>query len=111
MKLKYNLQFFAEENNNGDDNSGNSGNDNDTNNSNDDSNSGNTGTGSEDIAAFAEIISDKDKQIEQLQKDVAELKRSNASLLVKVNAGTGSAQPKSFEENLLSLVGAKPRKE
>lgn len=64
-----------------------------------------------DVSALAEIISDKDKQIEQLQKDVAELKRSNAQLIVQVNSGTTQGKKKSFEENLLDMVGAKPRKE
>lgn len=41
-----------------------------------------------DTQAFADLISEKDKQIQQLQKDVAELKKSNAQLLVRVSAGT-----------------------
>ena len=60
---------------------------------------------------MAEIISEKDKVIEQLQKDVADLKKSNANLLVKVNSAQSTEPKKSFEENLLSMVGAKPRKE
>ena len=101
--MKYNLQFFGESND-----------DTDTNNSNDagtDGNSDNVENNEIDVQAFADIISEKDKQIEQLQKDVAELKKSNANLLVKVNSSTEQNTKKSFEENLLSMVGAKPRKE
>lgn len=93
--LKYNLQFFADEPESDED---------DTND--------NTGDNGEvDLKAFADIISDKDKQIQQLEKDVAELKKSNANLLVKVSAGATPTQTKTFDENLLDLVGAKPRKE
>lgn len=102
-RLKYNLQFFAEGEGNGDDD------DTITNGS-----SGDTNTGEDrlDVQAFADIISEKDKQIEELQKDIAELKKSNANLIVKVNAAANPPeQKKSFEENLLDMVGAKPRKE
>lgn len=96
MKLRYNLQFFADDD------------DNDSNDSND-SNNENEET---DITALAELISDKDKQIQQLEQDIADLRKSNANLLVKVNAmANPPEQKKSFEENLLSMVGAKPRKE
>lgn len=40
-----------------------------------------------DVQAFADLISEKDKEIQQLQKDIAELKKSNAQLTVRVNAG------------------------
>jgi len=39
-----------------------------------------------DAEAFAELISEKDKQIEQLQNDVKMLKKSNADLTVKISA-------------------------
>lgn len=39
-----------------------------------------------DTEAFAELISEKDKQIEQLQNDVKMLKKSNADLTVKISA-------------------------
>lgn len=103
MKLKYNLQFFGEKND-----------DTDPDNSNDagtDGSSNSVENNEIDVQAFADIISEKDKQIEQLQKDVAELKKSNANLLVKVNSSAEQNTKKSFEENLLSMVGAKPRKE
>ncbi len=64
-----------------------------------------------DVKAFADIISEKDKEIKALQADVAELKKVNASLLVKVNSGTATTEKKSFDENLLDMVGYKPRKE
>ncbi len=104
MKLKYNLQFFAEGEENGEndvhDPDGSAG------------ASGNNEGNEIDMQAFADIISEKDKQIEELQKDIAELKKSNANLIVKVNAAANPPeQKKSFEQNLLEMVGAKPRKE
>lgn len=103
--VKYNLQFFAEGGDNDDQSTaggGSAGNATDDNSNNQDQ---------IDPQAFADIISEKDKQIEQLQKDVAELKKSNANLIVKVNSQSKPEQKLSFEENLLNLVGAKPRKE
>ena len=100
--FKYNLQFFGE--NDGDD----------TNVLDDDAGTtadDNSNTETVDIKALAEIISDKDKQIEQLQKDVEQLKKSNANLTVMLNSDKSSSVKKSFEENLLNMVGAKPRKE
>ena len=103
MFLKYNLQFFAKGEGNGDgDDTINSGSSGDT----------NTVEDTLDVQAFADIISEKDKQIEELRKDIAEVKKSNANLIVKVNAAANTPeQKKSFEENLLDMVGAKPRKE
>lgn len=46
----------------------------------------NTETNQIDTEAFAELISEKDKQIEQLQNDVKMLKKSNADLTVKISA-------------------------
>ena len=57
-----------------------------------------------DVTAMVDMLKEKDEQIEQLQKDVTELKKSNANLLVRVSAGE-KHQEKSFEENLLGLVG------
>lgn len=108
-----NLQYFGGDNDKGNmedikDNIGTNNSDtSDTNNSGD--SMANT---SVDTSAFADIISEKDKQIQQLQKDIEELKRSNANLIVKVNSATNPAEPKkSFEETLLDMVGARPRKE
>lgn len=100
--LIYNLQYFAEEDNN--DNS-----DVDVHSSGNDNNSDELRT--LDIQALADIISDKDKEIEQLRHDMEEVKKINANLIVKVNSGTTGNEKKSFEENLLNMVGAKPRKE
>lgn len=90
MKLKYNLQYFGEKN-------GKSNNDTTTNNddsvanndstSDDNGDSGNDGEQKIDPSAFADLISEKDKQIQQLEKDISELKKSNAMLTVRVNAG------------------------
>lgn len=96
--LKYNLQFFAEEN---DDDVVNV----DNPNYNYDDNS------STDAAAFAEIISEKDKALKELQEEVNKLKKSNAELIVRVNAGSKDNESKTFEENLIALNGWKPRKE
>lgn len=79
--LKYNLQYFADEtdpNKTGADETG----------------TDDTGTDGSDIdaSAFADIISEKDKAIQQLQKDVAELKQTNAKLLVQVSAGASKTE-------------------
>lgn len=41
-----------------------------------------------DASAFADLISEKDKRIEDLEKDIASLKKSNAEMLVRMNAAT-----------------------
>lgn len=102
--MKMNLQFFAEDNDDNDNT--------DVPNPNGDNGDGDNNPPNEvDVTALAEIISEKDKVIEQLQKDVASLKKSNAQLTVMINSDKSSSGNKSFEENLLSMVGAKPRKE
>lgn len=111
--MKMNLQFFADGGNDNDDNA-NSNIDNATPNNvgTDDNSSGSDGDGNQDIdyKAFADLISEKDKELEQLRTEVDKLKKSNAELIVKVNAGAKHSE-KTFEDNLLGLVGAKPRKE
>lgn len=67
------------------------------------------GAGGIDPEAFAAIIAEKDKKLDDLDKEVRQLKKSNAELLLKISAGQKTE--KTFEENLLSMVGAKPRKE
>lgn len=57
-----------------------------------------------DATKVVDMIKEKDDEIEQLRKDIAELKKSNANLLVRVNSGTTHTD-KTFEENLMSLVG------
>lgn len=79
--LRYNLQYFADEtdpNETGADETG----------------TDDTGTDGSNIdaSAFADIISEKDKAIQQLQKDVAELKQTNAKLLVQVSAGASKTE-------------------
>lgn len=97
--LKYNLQFFADDNT--DDNPDNPGSD-----------GGDDISSSEiDTAAFAEIISEKDKKLEELAEEVKKLQKSNAELIVRVNAGSKATEKKTFEEKLMSLNGWKPRKE
>lgn len=93
--LKYNLQFFAEDEEPEVEETDNEPTDDTV-----------------DVGALADLVSEKDKEIQQLQKDMSELKKTNAQLLVKVNSQSQPAtQKKTFEENLLELVGAKPRKE
>ena len=79
--LKYNLQYFAEET--GTDETGT-----------DETGTEDTGTDGSgiDASAFADIISEKDKAIQHLQKDVAELKQTNAKLLVQVSAGASKTE-------------------
>lgn len=102
--MKYNLQFFAGEND---------GEQSKSNNTDVADNIGDvTSTESnDDMSAFADLLSEKDKRIDELEKSINELKKSNAQLLVKVSAGATAKTEKTFEENLLELVGAKPRKE
>lgn len=103
--LRYNLQHFAEEGENNVDNTGGNTSGTSTN------NSANDGDGSSvDMQALAEIISDKDKKLETLTKEVEELKKANAKMVVQMTTGARDTA-KTFEENLLELVGAKPRKE
>lgn len=85
-------------NNNNKDNTDNINNNNDINDSNDDGNMADIND------AVLDMLKEKNDKIEQLQKDITELKKSNANLLVRVSAGE-KHQEKSFEENLLDLVG------
>lgn len=101
--LPMNLQFFAE----GDNDDTDDGDVHDT--PGDDDNGSGSGDNEVDTSAFAELISEKDKKIEELELENKKLKKANAELTVKVTAGTKTE--KSFEENLLGLVGMKPRKE
>lgn len=103
MKLKYNLQFFAEDGEGDNDGDGNGAGNNDT-----DSNTDNN-EGGLDTEAFAELISEKDKKIEDLEGEIRLLKKANAELTIKVSAGQKTE--KTFEENLLGLVGQPARKE
>lgn len=86
MKLKYNLQFFAEGEENGDNTSRN-----DPAGSAD--NDGNTGSDEIDVQAFAEIISEKDKKLDELAEEVTKLKKSNAELLLRIS----SSKPDTFD--------------
>lgn len=103
LLLKYNLQFFGEDNDSG------TNSDSENNNDNDSGNNDDTLGDKIDTQAFADIISEKDKEIKELQKGLEEVKKTNAQLLLRVNAGNRTE--KTFEENLLELVGYKPRKE
>ena len=98
--IKYNLQFFGED-------TSNEGDIIDTGDSNDDDN--NTGETGLDASAFADIISEKDKRIEELEAEVTKQKRTIAEMTVRISAGQKTE--KTFEENLLGLVGQPARKE
>ena len=101
MKFKYNLQFFGEG-------------DGDTI---DDGVATSTDGASDskqdeiDPKAFADLLSERDKKIEQMETEIKKLQKSNAELIVRVNSQSAQENKKSFEENLLDMVGAKPRKE
>lgn len=97
-KLLYNLQFFAEG-----DLDGNS--DSDSSNTSDDGDNGTV-----DVKALADLLSEKDNELKELTKQVEELKKANAKMVVQMSTGNKETT-KTFEENLLDLVGAKPRKE
>lgn len=96
--LKYNLQFFAEEKI--EETIETPEEDNDT-----------EDKSELNIEALAGIITEQDKRIQQLEQDNNNLKKTNAQLLVRVSAGGSGTQQKGFDENLLDLVGFKPRKE
>ena len=101
LMLEYNLQFFAEEgesDGNGDDVV-----------DNDVDSSADNNEDRLDTGAFAELISEKDKKIEDLEGEIRLLKKANAELTIKVSAGQKTE--KTFEENLLGLVGQPARKE
>ena len=86
MKLNYNLQFFAEGEQNDDNTSGND----PAGSTGDDSN---TGGDEVDVQAFAEIISEKDKKLDELAEEVTKLKKSNAELLLRIS----SSKPDTFD--------------
>lgn len=93
--IKYNLQFFGEEENEGSD----------TDTSGSDTDSTDTGENGVDVSAFAELISEKDKVIAEQQDMINKLKKTNADLTLKISAGTKTEA--TFDDNLLGLVGIK----
>ena len=109
--IDYNLQFFAEDDNHDTNVNDNNSNTDDTNSNNASDGTGNNGNTELNIEALAGIISEQDKRIQQLEQDNNNLKKTNAQLLVRVSAGGSTTQQKGFDENLLDMVGFKPRKE
>lgn len=102
--FKYDLQFFAEDKDNGGaDNPDKPSSDNSTDTTTDD----NDLSKEIDPSAFADLISEKDKEIQQLQKDISELKKSNAMLTVRVNAGQ---KPQEFDTEKAILEFCDTRK-
>ena len=83
----YNLQFFANEPSGADEPGGSDG----AGEGGDNSSDGNGG--GIDPEAFADIISEKDKKLEELEKEMKQLKKSNAELLLKISAGNKKEVP------------------
>lgn len=46
-----------------------------------------------DPEAFAAIIAEKDKKLDELDKEMKQLKKSNAELLLKISAGKKQEKP------------------
>lgn len=46
-----------------------------------------------DPEAFAAIIAEKDKKLDELDKEMKQLKKSNAELLLKISAGQKTEKP------------------
>lgn len=82
----YNLQFFADEPSGTDDNTDPAG----TGEGSDNTSDGNGGI---DPEAFAAIIAEKDKKLDELDKEMKALKKSNAELLLKISAEKKSEIP------------------
>ena len=82
----YNLQFFAEELSGTDDSTDPAGAGEGPDNPSD-------GNGGIDPEAFAAIIAEKDKKLDELDKEMKALKKSNAELLLKISAEKKSEIP------------------
>lgn len=54
-----------------------------------------------DPEAFADIISEKDKKLEELEKEMKQLKKSNAELLLKISADKKTSVP--IEETIIDF--------
>lgn len=59
-----------------------------------------------DFSQMYDMLTERDKTIKSLQSEVAELKKTNTGLLLKVNAasGTGAATKDPFESFIDSMV-------
>lgn len=93
LHIPMNLQYFAEGDNH--DNI-------DDINSDTDSNTDSSSDTGLTVEAFAEIISDKDKKLDELENEIAKLKKSNAELLVRVSTGNNS-KPFDMSQAILGL--------
>lgn len=85
-RIPYDLQFFADtssESDGADDTDG-------AGESTDNSADGDRGI---DTEAFAAIIAEKDKKLDELDKEMKQLKKSNAELLLKISAGQKTEKP------------------
>ena len=84
--LKYDLQFFAEEGGEEIDEG---------------TENNETDLSGVDVEAFADLISERDKRIADLENEMKILQKNNADLLVKMSAGT--KPDKSIEETILDV--------
>lgn len=85
-RIPYDLQYFAEPSGEPDGTDGTDGAGEGT----DDSTDGERGI---DPEAFAAIIAEKDKKLDELDKEMKQLKKSNAELLLKISAGQKTEKP------------------
>ena len=84
----YNLQFFADEPSDID-----AGGSEPSPSEGDNNPSDGDGAGGIDPEAFAAIIAEKDKKLEELDKEMKQLKKSNAELLLKISADKKTEKP------------------
>lgn len=82
----YNLQFFADDPSGTDDSTDPAG-------TGEGSDNPSDGEGGIDPEAFAAIIAEKDKKLDELDKEMRALKKSNAELLLKISAEKKSEIP------------------
>lgn len=82
----YNLQFFAEPTGDDDDAGSGAGTPEGGDNPAD-------GDGGIDPEAFAALLAEKDKKLDDMDKELKQLKKSNAELLLKISAGKKQERP------------------
>lgn len=87
--INYDLQFFAD----GSDSAGESGDSSGAEDAGDSGDNSTDGNGGIDPEAFAAIIAEKDKKLDELDKEMKALKKSNAELLLKISAEKKSEIP------------------
>lgn len=94
-RLMYDLQFFADDTSG----TGDSGSDSSASEGTD---AGSDGDGGGiDPEAFAAILAEKDKKLEEVSEEVKQLKKSNAELLLKISASKKTEKP--IEETIIDF--------